>query len=136
MCKFHPIQVRANGGNPTNVSRQSRGKLPGYAAEIRGNKRLMGYPFSMVIDNRLYTIRLARRDMKNGGDVDPPTNKGEKVIRITRGARDAQHHAERLLHEVLHAAVWAIDEEYVTEAAGAQAEALVKAGLLNLDARV
>lgn len=50
-------------------------------------------------------------NLKNKGECDSP-NSLNKKIRIWKGLKDEQE-LEILIHEMLHAAFWHIDEEYV-----------------------
>ena len=102
----------------------------------------MGYPFTLNIAGRRYRVRLARRDMKAGGFCECPHNPPPHLIKVGRGdargqgTADAQEHAHRLLHEILHAAGWWASEEWVEETSLTLAEGLEKAGLLNQNARI
>lgn len=51
----------------------------------------------------------------HNGECDPPDETG-KEIRIDQAARGKQL-LDNLIHEMIHAAFWHIDEEYVTKLA-------------------
>jgi len=61
-------------------------------------------------------------NLANRGDCDPPDRPG-KEIRISSTLR-GEERLEVLLHEMLHAAGWHIDEEFVEQFAGDAARVL------------
>jgi len=62
------------------------------------------------------------------GLCDPPT-KPHKKIRLDRSLlRNDAKHLDTLLHEVIHAEQWWLDEDYVAEAASDMARILIKLG--------
>jgi len=66
------------------------------------------------------------RDGKDWGACDPPFKLG-KSIRIARSAK-GEIELDTLLHEMLHAADWTKDEEWVAEAARDIARVLCRLG--------
>lgn len=62
---------------------------------------------------KYWSIRRVPYLGKNHGDCQHP-NATEKEIRILSGLRGDQL-METVIHEVLHAANWHLDEEFVTE---------------------
>lgn len=75
--------------------------------------------------------KLAYVRMSDGvdGDCDPP-NKPGKEIRINRRLRKHPHTlCETLIHEILHAAMWVLDEEAIDTAAIDMARILYQQGL-------
>jgi hypothetical protein len=60
------------------------------------------------------------------GDCDPPTEKG-KSIRIASG-QDSESLMDTLIHEMLHAAGWNLDEEFVERFATDVARELTRLG--------
>lgn len=62
----------------------------------------------------------------NHGECDHPTKKG-KEIRVREGIRE-QSTLETLIHEMLHAANWSLDEEFVTDSARDISRVLWKLG--------
>jgi len=83
----------------------------------------------VIIDRKRWNLKYVNR-LPDGrsGDCDSPDTKN-KSIRISKSAcRSDQRHLEVLLHEMLHAAVWSLDEEYVAVYARDAARVLVKLG--------
>lgn len=66
------------------------------------------------IRGRMYDV-VQVRNLKADGECDPPTQAG-KQIRIASRCKGARRLVV-LLHEGLHAALWDLDEEAVTEIA-------------------
>ncbi len=70
---------------------------------------------------KVWGLRFAP-NMGNRGDCDPPDQPG-KEIRISSSLRGEQR-LEVLLHELLHAAGWHIDESFVEQFAADAARAI------------
>lgn len=68
-------------------------------------------------------------NMSNRGDCDPPT-KPSKEIRIASNLH-GEELTEVLLHEILHAANWHLDEEFVAQFAHDAARALTRLGFTH-----
>lgn len=66
------------------------------------------------IRGRMYDV-VEVRNMRADGECDPPTSKG-KQIRIASRCKGLRRLVV-LLHEGLHASMWDLDEEAVTEIA-------------------
>jgi hypothetical protein len=69
--------------------------------------------------------------MANRGDCEPPDKRG-KEIRISSSLRGEQR-LEVLVHELLHAAGWHIDESFVEQFARDAARTLWRVGYRNAD---
>jgi hypothetical protein len=74
---------------------------------------------------KVWNLRFAP-NMANRGDCDPPTTRG-KEIRILSSLR-GEERLEILLHELIHAGGWHIDEEFVAGFARDAARALWRLG--------
>ena len=79
---------------------------------------------------KLWNLRFAP-NLANRGDCDPPTARG-KEIRVSSSLR-GEERLEVLLHELVHAAGWHIDEEFVGRFAHDTARALWRLGYRNGD---
>jgi hypothetical protein len=66
------------------------------------------------IRGKMYDV-VSVRNLKADGECDPPTSKG-KQIRIASRCKGLRRLVV-LLHEGLHASLWDLDEEAVTEIA-------------------
>jgi hypothetical protein len=75
--------------------------------------------------SKLWNLRFAP-NLGNRGDCDPPTARG-KEIRVSSSLRDEER-LEVLLHELVHAAGWHIDEEFVGQFAHDVARTLWRLG--------
>lgn len=62
------------------------------------------------------------------GRCQSPTTPGKKIIISPSVKHDDQLYLETVLHEILHAAVWNLDEEFVEEYARAAARTVIKLG--------
>lgn len=82
-------------------------------------------PMTVNILGRRWRLRFCRLE-KNYGDCDPP-GQPNKEIRISSRI-GGQHELEILLHEMLHAAGWHIDEEFVGRSAADMARVLYRLG--------
>jgi len=74
---------------------------------------------------KVWNLRFAP-NMANRGDCDPPTAPG-KEIRVLSNLRD-EGRLEVLIHEMVHAAGWHIDEEFVGRFARDAARVLWRLG--------
>ena len=79
----------------------------------------------LTILGKHWNLRFAR-NLKNRGDCDPPAAPG-KEIRVESSLRDEER-LEVVLHELVHAAAWHIDEEFVGQFAEDVARALWRLG--------
>jgi len=77
---------------------------------------------------KLWQLRFAP-NMANRGDCDQPDQRG-KEIRISSSLRGEQR-LEVLIHEMVHAAGWHIDETFVARFAKDAARALWRLGYRN-----
>lgn len=77
---------------------------------------------------KVWSLRFAP-NMANRGDCDPPSQPG-KAIRISSTLR-GEERLEVLLHELVHAAGWHIDEGFVAQFASDAARALWRLGYRN-----
>jgi len=77
---------------------------------------------------KLWQLRFAP-NMANRGDCDQPDQRG-KEIRISSSLRGEQR-LEVLIHEMVHAAGWHIDETFVERFAKDAARALWRLGYRN-----
>jgi hypothetical protein len=77
---------------------------------------------------KVWNLRFAP-NLANRGDCDPPDQPG-KEIRIASTLR-SEERLEVLLHELLHAAGWHIDESFVEQFASDAARALWRLGYRN-----
>lgn len=80
--------------------------------------------------DRIIRIRGQRwriRFVPNLGDCEGVCDKPARTIRIALGYPDEQT-MDSVIHEVLHAALWDLDEEAVEETANAVSSALAKLG--------
>lgn len=80
--------------------------------------------------DRIVRIRNQRwriRFVPNLGDCEGVCDKPARTIRIALGYPDEQT-MDSVIHEVLHAALWDLDEEAVEETANAVSSALAKLG--------
>lgn len=84
----------------------------------------------LKILGKVWRLRFAP-NMANRGDCDPPCQRG-KEIRISSSLR-GEERLEVLIHELLHAAGWHIDESFVERFAADAARALWRAGYRNGD---
>lgn len=74
---------------------------------------------------KFWQLRFAP-NLANRGDCDPPT-RPNKEIRV-RSTLSGEERLEVLIHEMLHAAGWHIDERFVEEFACDAARALWRLG--------
>jgi hypothetical protein len=65
---------------------------------------------------------------KEHGRCDSPDTPGKKITISPSVMRDDQLYLETILHELLHAAVWNLDEEFVTEYARVAARTAIRLG--------
>jgi hypothetical protein len=79
---------------------------------------------------KVWQLRFAP-NMANRGDCEPPDKRG-KEIRISSSLRGEQR-LEVLVHELLHAASWHIDESFVEQFARDAARTLWRVGYRNAD---
>lgn len=82
------------------------------------------------INGRRYDLRFVPR-LKNYGDCDPPTVK-KKQIRVRQSLR-GRLRLDTIIHELLHAALWEVREEWVDQTATDIARILDKLGYRNVD---
>ncbi len=75
--------------------------------------------------SKLWNLRFAP-NLANRGDCDPPTARG-KEIRVSSSLR-GEERLEVLLHELVHAGGWHIDEEFVGRFAHDAARVLWRLG--------
>jgi hypothetical protein len=66
----------------------------------------------VTIGGKKYRLTWARMKADDG-TCDPPTQRGKRITIDPRVRRDSRKYMETVLHELLHAAVWSLDEEYV-----------------------
>jgi hypothetical protein len=84
----------------------------------------------MAKGDRIIKVRGQRwrlRFVTNLGDNRGICDKPARVIRILSG-QDGQMEMDTIIHEILHAALWDLDEEAVGTTANAIAEALWRVG--------
>jgi len=80
------------------------------------------------IDGKYWDLVYVKLPRSVDGECDRPDQKG-KQIKISRSVlRNDQRHLEALLHEVLHAVAWPLDEEYVAAFARDAARLVIKRG--------
>lgn len=79
---------------------------------------------------KVWQLRFAP-NMANRGDCEPPDKRG-KEIRISSSLHGEQR-LEVLIHELLHAAGWHIDESFVEQFARDAARTLWRVGYRNAD---
>jgi hypothetical protein len=79
----------------------------------------------LTILGKRWNLRFAR-NLKNRGDCDPPAAPG-KEIRVESSLRDEER-LEVLIHELAHAGMWNLDEEFVDQFARDAARALWRLG--------
>ena len=73
--------------------------------------------------------RLVFEDLgDDDGSCDSPDAKNKRVVINTRVTANSQAYMETVLHELLHAAVWSLDEEYVHDYAADAARILHRLG--------
>jgi hypothetical protein len=84
----------------------------------------------MAKGDRILRIRGQRwriRFVPHLGDAEGLCHKEERVIRIARGYPE-ERTMDSIIHEILHAALWDLDEEAVNETANAISAALWRLG--------
>lgn len=79
----------------------------------------------LKIVDKVWRLRFAP-NMANRGDCDPPDQPG-KEIRVSSALR-GEERLEVLIHELVHAAGWHIDEAFVERFASDAARALWRLG--------
>jgi hypothetical protein len=79
----------------------------------------------ITVSNRRWNLRFVRTKAYDG-ECDPPTTVG-KEIRVADNLK-GERKLDVLIHEMLHAAGWHIDEEFIAEFATDAARALTKLG--------
>lgn len=84
----------------------------------------------LTILGKVWRLRFAP-NMANRGDCDPPNRPG-KEIRISSALR-GEERLEVLIHELVHAAGWHIDEAFVEQFAADTAHVLWRLGFRNND---
>jgi len=82
------------------------------------------------INGRRYDLRFVPR-LKNYGDCDPPNVKN-KQIRVRQSLR-GRLRLDTIIHELLHAALWEVREEWVDQTATDIARILDKLGYRNVE---
>jgi len=80
------------------------------------------------IRGQRWRLRFVSHLGENRGVCDKPN----RIIRVESG-HSTVHITDTLVHEILHAALWDLDEEAVAETATAIALALARCGLLKSD---
>jgi hypothetical protein len=83
--------------------------------------------------NKLWRLRFAP-NLANRGDCDPP-DKPAKEIRIS-SSLGGEERLEVLIHELVHADGWHIDEQFVERFARDAARALWRLGYRNAGDRI
>ena len=83
------------------------------------------------IGNKYWKLIFVELDEETGGECDSPDTNG-KEIRIATDLKD-QDKLEVIIHELLHAADWSKDEEWVEVIADDIARTLWKLGWKNED---
>lgn len=86
----------------------------------------MNKDISIRIRGKMWKLRFARVPDDHNGNCDSPTAKG-KSIRI-RPSLSGEKRLEVLIHEMMHAAHWDLDEEVVSETSQDIARALWRIG--------
>ena len=84
----------------------------------------------MAKGDRILKIRGQRwrlRFVTHLGDAEGICNKEERIIRIALGHPEDRT-LDSIIHEILHAALWDLDEEAVSETANAISAALWRVG--------
>jgi hypothetical protein len=80
--------------------------------------------------NRMWNLRFAH-NMANRGDCDPPDKPG-KAIRVSSALR-GEERLEVVVHELVHAAGWHIDEGFAEQFASDVARVLWRLGYRDGD---
>ena len=80
----------------------------------------------VTIGGKRWTLQFKRID--DYGRCDPPTNRAKKISLSPGIKKDDVLYMETVLHEVLHAACWNLDEEIVGEYAHVAAKTLYRLG--------
>lgn len=75
------------------------------------------------IRDKRFMVKFPKRIRHQGHDADGLCEKDNKIIRVQRDLRDKRL-VEVVVEEVIHAAIWDLDEPCVQETAKAVAEAL------------
>lgn len=81
---------------------------------------------TVKIRGKRYRLRFADLPPELDGDCDNPATKG-KAIRINRKLRGLEQ-LDTIIHELLHAAFWDLDEQAILEAGTDVAKALWRLG--------
>jgi len=90
----------------------------------------MGIP--VTINKKRWSL-VFRRLAKNDGECDSPTAP-KKQIRISPVVvKDDERYMDTVLHELLHAGCWSLDEEFVSEYARVAAKTLHRLGFRLTD---
>lgn len=87
--------------------------------------------------DRLARIRGSKwriRFVPNLGDCEGVCDKSTRTIRIAKGY-PAEQTLDSIIHEVLHAALWDLDEEAVSDTANSISTTLWKLGYRHMPAR-
>ena len=79
--------------------------------------------FRTAIRDRIWTVKFVRKIRNGGIDCWGLCNVEKREIRLASGVA-GQDLVETLIHELLHAHAWHIDEEFVAEASEAIAAVL------------
>jgi len=84
----------------------------------------------VTVLGKVWQLRFAP-NMANRGDCEPPDKRG-KEIRISSSLQGEQR-LEVLVHELMHAAGWHLDESFVEQFARDAARTLWRVGYRNAD---
>lgn len=68
----------------------------------------------VTIGGKRYRLEFARM-RSNDGQCDHPQQRGKKIVLNPRIRRNSREYMETVLHEVLHAALWHLDEDFVDQ---------------------
>lgn len=88
-------------------------------------KRFLGQ-MRIKIANKYWNLIFTELDEETGGECDSPDTRG-KEIRIAKDLKN-QEELEIIIHELLHAADWSKDEEWVEQVAYDLSLILLKLG--------
>ena len=81
----------------------------------------------VTICGKRYELIYTKMD-NDDGRCDSPTTKNKKIRIDPRIKKKDQQHLETILHELLHAAIWSLDEEYVAAYSNDTARILCRLG--------
>jgi hypothetical protein len=82
----------------------------------------------VTVNQKRWRLVFRQLDKNEHGRCDAPHVKNKQISISPTVLNDEELYLATVLHEILHAACWSLDEEYVTEYAKAAAKTAIRLG--------